>query len=294
MDFSKPDITQGLASALESIRDAQARAATWYRPAVVDVNIPEGACRYAGVAKRFERFVGGAWIELAVLYEMTVRRAENLAGYLPSVAAALNTVPVRNSAGAVEGNITGNAATAAKLATARSISATGDVTTGAAQSFDGSENVALPLVLAATGVTAGAYGGNTKALQITVDAKGRLTAASAVDIAFPVASFNNRTGAVALSTADVLGVLPSLSGKAGMSLRVNSGATGVEWGSAGVTSVSASVVATNPEPPVWMVSPLVEADKINSISASISGGSLTITLSITHIWTGTSEGGGGE
>ena len=64
--------------------------------------------------------------------------------------------------------ITGNAGTATKLATARTIALTGDVTytSGA---FDGSGNVTGTATLTASGVTAGTY------KSVTVDAKGRVT-----------------------------------------------------------------------------------------------------------------------
>lgn len=63
---------------------------------------------------------------------------------------------------------TGNAATATKLATARTISLTGDATGSAA--FDGSADVSAELTLANSGVTAGTY------KSVTVDGKGRVTA----------------------------------------------------------------------------------------------------------------------
>lgn len=67
----------------------------------------------------------------------------------------------------VQTTITGNAGTATKLATARTISTTGDATWSV--SFDGSANATAAITLA-TVATAGTY------RSVTVDAKGRVTA----------------------------------------------------------------------------------------------------------------------
>jgi len=69
---------------------------------------------------------------------------------------------------------TGSAAT---LTTGRTIGMTGDVTWTSA-SFNGSANVTGTATLANSGVTAGSYGSSTAVPVITVDAKGRVTAAS--------------------------------------------------------------------------------------------------------------------
>jgi hypothetical protein len=91
-------------------------------------------------------------------------------------------------------NITGNAATATKLATARTIALTGDVT--ASSTFDGSGNYSAAATLAsvatagATGETANktlAFGGTFITPQVTIDAKGRTTAATARTMTMPAA-----------------------------------------------------------------------------------------------------------
>ena len=56
------------------------------------------------------------------------------------------TVPIRGSGGDMPGNITGNAATATKLANGRTVSLTGDAT-GTSAAFDGSGNVSIPVVI---------------------------------------------------------------------------------------------------------------------------------------------------
>ena len=101
----------------------------------------------------------------------------------------------------ISGSIDGNAGTATKLATARTLGLSGDVT--GTVSFDGSTNATIAATLANSGVTAGTYGSASQVGQVTVDAKGRVTAASNVAITFPVTSVAGRTGAITLSTSDV-------------------------------------------------------------------------------------------
>lgn len=87
----------------------------------------------------------------------------------------------------------------------------GDASGEASSRFDGTSPVDVALTLANTAVTPGIYGDATHVGVFQVDAKGRLVGAANQAIAFPAAggvtSFNTRTGAVTLLSADVTGAL---------------------------------------------------------------------------------------
>ena len=88
------------------------------------------------------------------------------------------------SAGTITANLSGNASTASSAAawtTGRTITIDGDVD-GSATGVDGSGDVTITTALDATGVSAGSYGSSTAIPNITVDAKGRITAASTSSI----------------------------------------------------------------------------------------------------------------
>ena len=94
------------------------------------------------------------------------------------------------------GSTTGNAASATALASSRNFTVTGDATTDSAQSFDGTGNVALPITLANSGVSAATYGDADSVAQVAVDAKGRITSASNVDISITSGAVSDFTEAV--------------------------------------------------------------------------------------------------
>ncbi len=78
--------------------------------------------------------------------------------------------------GNVTGALTGNASTATTLQTTRSFTITGDAAWTV--NFDGSANVSGALTLSNSGVTAGSYGSGTAIPVLTIDSKGRVTAAT--------------------------------------------------------------------------------------------------------------------
>ena len=126
-----------------------------------------------------------------VTYSTTAPKANGTA-----TAGSASTVARTDHVHPLQTTVSGNAGTATKLATARIISATGDVT--GSVSFDGSSDASLSLSLANSGVTAGSYGATANATashggtisipQVTVDAKGRVTSASTRTITLPADS----------------------------------------------------------------------------------------------------------
>lgn len=95
--------------------------------------------------------------------------ADTVDGHQTSTTATAGTIPIYNASGDLIGSITGNAATATKLATARTLSIAGDGTGSA--SFDGSANETITLTLKNSGAAAGTY------TKVTVNTKGIVTAA---------------------------------------------------------------------------------------------------------------------
>lgn len=120
----------------------------------------------------------------------TQMRAAMVSGWQAFIGTFLgsaNVAAARTAIGAISSSdsITGSAAT---LTTSRSISATGDASWTV--NFDGSANATSALTLAASGVGAGTYG------QVTVDTKGRVTAA-----AVATSTANGGTGATSATAA---------------------------------------------------------------------------------------------
>jgi hypothetical protein len=105
--------------------------------------------------------------------------ADLLDGMQPSTSATANTIVQRDTSGNITANtfngvLNGNASTASKLQTARTVTLSGDVT--GSTSFDGSSNVTITTTLANSGVAAGTY------TKVTVDAKGRVTSGATLSV----------------------------------------------------------------------------------------------------------------
>lgn len=106
-------------------------------------NFPEGTLRIIEGGDNFWRiqtFDGTQWTTLKNFY----LDARTLAGYQPATSATANKIPVYNASGQLVGNITGNAPTATKWATPRTIQV-GGILSSTAQNIDGTTNVTIPV-----------------------------------------------------------------------------------------------------------------------------------------------------
>lgn len=148
---------------------------------------------------------------------------------------------------------------ATKLATARTISATGDATWSV--SFDGSANKSGTLTLANSGATAGSYGptaaatlafgGTVNVPQITVDAKGRVTSivnrATKLPAA-PTTISGNAGTATKLATARTISLTGAVTGSATFDGSANASIKTTATAMKGATSSAAGAVGAVPAP----------------------------------------------
>lgn len=103
----------------------------------------------------------------------------------------------------ITASLAGNAYTSSQWVTPRSISITGDATW--TTSVDGTANVTGALTLAASGVSAGTYGGSTNIPVLTVDSKGRVTSAYNIGISTALGiSADTGTGGLNLGTSNLV------------------------------------------------------------------------------------------
>ena len=107
-----------------------------------NTNIPTGAKRVVAVTGGYQiqSYNGTTWVSVGKL----MHDCDSVDGKSPNTGATADTIPVRNNKGQLPGDITGNAATATKLATARTIDL-GGIVSATEQEFDGSKPITIPV-----------------------------------------------------------------------------------------------------------------------------------------------------
>lgn len=111
-------------------------------PATGNTNLPSGAKRLTPVSGGYQlqSFDGSKWTSIGKL----IHDADTLDGKHANTGTVKDTIPIRNSAGALAGDITGNAASATKLKEAKNIDI-GGIASATEQSFDGSKAITIPI-----------------------------------------------------------------------------------------------------------------------------------------------------
>lgn len=189
-----------------------------YRPVVMDGSTVGGKFKCASVAE-----VDSVESSLNTKINSANSKITNLTSKITNIETAvggsgnLDDVMTETQADAKYLAKSANAVSASKLATARTIGATGDAAWSV--SFDGSANRSAALTLANSGVTAGSYGPSANATpnagatfqvpQITVDAKGRVTSAVTRTVKIPNAPTTvsgNAATATKLATARTIAI----------------------------------------------------------------------------------------
>ena len=105
-------------------------------------NIPAGAKRLAAVSGgiQLQKYQDSSWVTVGKL----MHSVDQLDGYHASTSAVKNTIPVYNAAAQLVGSITGNAATATKLASSRTIDI-GGIASADAVAFNGTKGITIPI-----------------------------------------------------------------------------------------------------------------------------------------------------
>ena len=138
--FNNPQPTNAILDDIVDIRELLRLNVKWDPTSAAD--IPAGAKRLVEVTGgwQIQIYDGAGWASIGKL----MHGSGSIDGYTVSTSAKAGCIPVYNANAQLVGSITGNAATATKLATARSIDI-GGIATADAQSFNGTANITIPI-----------------------------------------------------------------------------------------------------------------------------------------------------
>ena len=138
--FNNPKVTNPINSDVSETRELLKIVAKQDYTGATD--LPEGAKRLAIVSGgvQLQKYANSSWSNIGKL----MHDVDTLDGYHASTSAVKNTIPVYNAAAQLVGSITGNAATATKLASARTIDI-GGIASADAVAFDGTKGITIPI-----------------------------------------------------------------------------------------------------------------------------------------------------
>lgn len=138
--FNNPKVTNPINSDVSEIRELLKIVAKQDYTGATD--LPEGAKRLAAVSGgvQLQNFSNNSWSSIGKL----MHDVDKLDGYHASTTATKGTIPVYNASAQLVGDLTGNAGTATKLASKKTIDI-GGIATADATGFDGSGNITIPI-----------------------------------------------------------------------------------------------------------------------------------------------------
>ena len=179
-EFKEIKIVDNIAGR-DALVDKFVGLSVYVKDATADASVAKGGAYYIYDGANFVKTAEAESLDVVLNWSAIEGKPTTLAGYgitdavnidMLVDAPAANKVLKLDANGKLPADITGNAATANKLAAAVNIGINGADVVAAAVAFDGSQAINIPVVLSDTGVAAGTY------TKVQVDAKGRVISAS--------------------------------------------------------------------------------------------------------------------
>lgn len=123
-DHSKPTLTSTYSNFVTELDGRLDDISAGFDPAVISAtNIPTNTIRFSSAVSKWQKYNGSAWNDLASIYSISISgNAATVTNGIYSTGSYANPTWITSIAGSkVTGDITGNAGSATKLATARNI-----------------------------------------------------------------------------------------------------------------------------------------------------------------------------
>ena len=205
-EFKEIKIVDDIA-ARDALVDKFIGLSVYVKDATADATVAKGGAYYIYDGSAFVKTAEAESLDVVMNWNAIEGKPTTLAGYGITDAVNINMLvdaPAANKVlkldanGKLPADITGNAATANKLAAGVNIGINGADVVAAAVEFDGSQAINIPVVLSDTGVAAGTY------TKVQVDAKGRVISASKLQPSdLPEVNWNVIVGRPNSAVADI-------------------------------------------------------------------------------------------